>query len=128
MNEKSSYINLARGSQSTPGVIEAARFVGSAAGIPIGIIRNIRSDLRRIFNRWERPQRIVQLEKRLAELEQMIHELGPKALPVSDEFTQTINLAREIYSLDVCDPETLVLDTIFRHNVKLQKSNFIDKY
>jgi len=105
--------------------LRAARFMGIAAGIPIGIIQDIRSGLERVFNpikmRYKSPQRIAQLEKRLAELEQRIHEFNSLNLPFSEEFSRTTKQTKVINGLAICDAERCVLNAIFRYNLKLQR-------
>jgi len=125
MNKKSSDIHMGRSVQSAHMVLKAARFVGMTAGIPIGIIKDIRSGLEKVFNpmimRYESPQRITQLEKRLAELEQRIHEFDSLSMPFSEEFSRTTKQTKAINGLAICDPERRVLNAIFRYNLKLQK-------
>jgi len=131
MSEKSSEIHLERRILSADRSLEAARFVGMAAGTPIGIIQDIRSGLGKVFNpikmRYKSPQKIAQLEKRIAELEQRIHEFRSLNLSFSEESTKTIKQARAVNGLAVCNAERRMLNTIFRHNLKLQKLKSVVK-
>lgn len=111
------------------GILKAVRFLGTVAGAPIGAIQGIRSGSGRVFGRLNRAkshERIFQLETRLAELEQRICELSDKALPLSEVVTRTTERTRVIDGL--VDAERHVIDTIFRHNLKLQKPKMIKQY
>ncbi len=122
MSEKSSEIHVARRVLSADRSLEAVRFLGMAAGTPIGIIQDIRSVLEKVFKmRYKSPQKIAQLEKRIAELEQRIHEFKGLNLPFREEFTKTIKQVRAINCDDVSDTEICMLNTIFQYNLKLQE-------
>ena len=64
-------------------------------------------------------KRIDGFKSRIAELERRIYELGDKSMPLSEVLTRTTERARVIDNL--VEDERHVLDTIFRHNLELQK-------
>ena len=72
--------------------------------------------LSEVFNSFKR---IDGFKTRLAELERMVYELSDKSLPLSEVLTRTTYRARVIDNL--VEGEKYVLDTIFHHNLKLQK-------
>ena len=96
MNEKSSDIHEESGALYPHGALKAARFVGIAAGIPIGMVQDIRSGLEKVFNpivmRYKSRQRIDQLEKRLAKLENSIKN---SKLSFNEEFIKAAKQAGE---------------------------------
>ena len=61
MNEKSSDIQEKRSTLSKHGALKAARFAGITAGVPFGIIQDIRSGIEKVFNpvksRYKNPQK-----------------------------------------------------------------------
>ncbi|MFC1556457.1 hypothetical protein ACFL5L_00560 [candidate division KSB1 bacterium] len=128
MCEKSSGNHRENGILYSHGALKAARFVGIAAGIPIGMVQDIRSGLEKVFNpivmRYKSRQRINQLEKRLAELENSIKNLN---LPIDEELIKIANQAGALNVFTIPDNERRVLRTIFRHNLKLQKPRPIVK-
>ena len=69
-----------------------------------------------VFNSFKR---IDGFKTRIAELERKIYELGDKSMPLSEVLTRTTERARVIDNL--VEGERRVFNTIFRHNLKLQK-------
>ena len=128
MSEKSSGNYRENGILYSHGVLKAAHFVGIAAGIPIGMVQDIRSGLKKVFNpivmRYKSRQRINQLEKRLSELENSIKNLN---LPFNEELIKNANQAGALNVFTIPDNERCVLRTIYRHNLKLQKPRPIVK-
>jgi len=128
MSEKASDIHEKSGTQYLHGALKVARFVGFAAGIPIGMIQDVRSGLEKVFNpiviKYKRRQRIDQLEKRLIELENSIKNLN---LPFNEELIKISKQAGALNVLTISDNEKHVFRTIFRHNLKLQKPRPIVK-
>ena len=126
--DTSSDIHEESGTLYPHGALKAAHFVGFAAGIPVGIIQDIRSGLEKVVSPilmgYKSRQRIDKFEKRLAELESSIKNLN---LPFNEELIKIAKQAGALNVLTISDNERRLLRTIFHHNLKLQKPRPIVK-
>ena len=90
---------------------------------PVGIIKGIRYFLSIAFGRTkfiDSSEIIASLEIRLVELEKKVYELS--------ERRRSLRTGERVRFLDgLLDGERRVLDTIFHHNIKLQKPVFFNK-
>jgi hypothetical protein len=110
-------------------IAKVARFLGRCAGAPVGIVHSICLAMDGTFDRLKEagdPLEIAEIEDRLAELQKRVYELSGRTLLLAEAASRTAEPARVVNSL--VDGERNVLDTIFRHNLKLQKPGMIIQY